>query len=798
MKKILTLFVLLLFIVSCSKDTERKEDDYPVQPVSFTSVDMTGDFWAPKIKRNQEVTIPTAFGKLRETGRIKNFKIAAGLEEGSFQSPYPFDDSDVCKVMEGASYSLQSNENPELEAYLDTVISYMAGAQEEDGYLYTNRTIMGDSAHQWAGDERWVNTYDLSHELYNLGHMFEAAVAHYRATGKRNFLDVAIKAADLVDEVFGRGEDQLQIHPGHQEIEIGLVRLYRVTGKKKYLDLAKFFLDIRGPDGEKYDQSHKRVVNQEKAVGHSVRAAYMYTGMADVAALTNNKDYVDAINKIWKDVVHKKYYVTGGIGASGGHEGFGPPYNLPNMSAYCETCASIANVFWNHRMYMHKGEEKYYDVLERTMYNALLSGISLSGDRFFYPNPLASDGDDERQEWFGCACCPSNMTRFLPSVPKYIYSKKDNSLMVNLYAENNADIELNGEDIEISQETNYPWEGKVELTVNPDRPHKFNIKLRIPGWARDDAVPGDLYRFIDSQKGSVELKLNGEDVNNTIEDGYIELNRNWESGDKIVLNLPMEIRKIKAREEVEADRGKFAIQRGPIVYAAEWPDNPEGNVLSLVIDEKSEFTSEFKPDKLNGVTVIRGEGSVAKRTLDNGITLTEEKQITLIPYHTWANRGPGEMSVWLAHEKQAARPLPAPTKAAKAEVSASTEKTTLKAINDQLEPESSDESPNYNWWSEEDTIEWVQYNFEQPAQVNNVKVYWFDDGPEGGCRVPESWKILYKNNGDWKEVNNKSPYKTKKDTYNEVNFEEVTTSALRLQVKLPEDNSSGILEWVVE
>ncbi|MDZ7739561.1 MAG: glycoside hydrolase family 127 protein [Bacteroidales bacterium] len=335
-------------------------------------------------------------------------------------------------------------------------------AQEEDGYLYTYRTIMGDDSHDWIGSERWQLTHKLSHELYNIGHMYEAAVAHYRATGKRTFLDIAIKSADLVDRDFGWGK--IENYPGHQEIEIGLVKLYRVTGEERYLDLAKFFLDVRGPDGDEYSQSHKKVVDQREAVGHSVRAAYMYTGMADVAALTGDSEYIEAIGEIWKDIVHRKIYITGGIGAAGGNEGFAEPYKLPNLTAYCETCASIANVFWNQRMFLHHGESKYYDVLERTLYNALLSGVSLSGDLFFYPNVLESTGSHQRQEWFGCACCPSNISRFIPSLPGYVYARSDNDIFVNLYLSNRAEIELPGNRVELVQETEYPYDGKVELT----------------------------------------------------------------------------------------------------------------------------------------------------------------------------------------------------------------------------------------------------------------------------------------------------------------------------------------------
>jgi len=410
------LWLCLIIITSCTnKSFKKAKNSYPIIPILFTDVQLHDNFWLPRILKNTEVTIPIAFKQSEETGRIKNFEIAGGLTQGTFCSKYAFDDSDVFKIMEGAAYSLMIKPNPELEAYLDSLIYKISMAQESDGYIYTNRTILGDSAHEMAGPERWSQVSEHSHELYNVGHMYEAAVAHYEVTGKTSFLDIAIKNADLIDREFGWGK--IEKYPGHQEIEIGLVKLYRITGDPRYLDLAKFFLDVRGADGWEYNQAHQKVVDLQEPVGHAVRALYMYSGMADVAALTGDQAFLSAINTIWENIVNKKIYITGGVGQSGGNEGFGPDYELPNLTAYCETCASIANVFWNHRMFLLSGEAKYIDVLERTMYNALLSGVALSGNLFFYPNPLESDSSHKRKEWFGCACCPSNICRFLPSVP---------------------------------------------------------------------------------------------------------------------------------------------------------------------------------------------------------------------------------------------------------------------------------------------------------------------------------------------------------------------------------------------
>ena len=460
------------------------------------------------------MTVPFAFRKCEETHRIDNFAVAAGIKEGKFNSPYPFDDSDVYKIMEGASYLLAVKEDNGLDAYMDSLISLIGAAQEPDGYLYTTRTIGGSSIHPWAGKKRWENERDNSHELYNVGHMYEAAVAHYQATGKRDFLDIAIKSADLLCNTFGPEEGKLTVAPGHQEVEIGLVKLYRATGDRRYLDLSKFFLDARGKY-DKYDrnskdqfrsgaywQDHKAVIDQDEAVGHAVRAAYMYSAMTDVAALRNEQTYRVAVDNLWDNVTGKKMYITGGIGSTRHGEAFGKNYELPNSTAYCETCASIANCMWNLRMFMLHGDAKYIDVLERSLYNAVLSGISLDGKEFFYPNVLSCDENGaERSEWFNCSCCPSNLSRFIPSIPGYVYATSDAGVYVNLYGTNQAGITLgNGKRIDMSQKTSYPWEGNIELTVTPESKQEFSIMLRIPGWVDNRPVPSDLYTYMNADE----------------------------------------------------------------------------------------------------------------------------------------------------------------------------------------------------------------------------------------------------------------------------------------------------------
>ena len=644
-----TIFIIGLFVLSsgCAKKASQSAD-YPIQPVPFTAVKLTDNFWEPRIKKNASITIPIAFGYCESTGRVKNFEIAAGLDTGKFQTLYPFDDSDVFKIIEGASYSLQTFPDAKLEAYLDTLIHKISLAQEPDGYLYTNRTIAekhgGSGLHEWASKNRWEMDSVLSHELYNLGHLYEAAVAHYQATGKRTLLDVALKSADLVNKDFGY--DRIKVYPGHQVIEMGLVKLYRVTGERKYLDLARFFLDIRGPKGQAYNQANLKPVDQTEAVGHSVRATYMYSGMADIAAIENSAAYLNAITKIWGDLVYGKMYLTGGIGASGGNEGFADPFVLPNMSAYCETCASIGDIFFNHRLFLLHGQSKYIDILEKTLYNSMLSGVSLSADRFFYPNPLESIGKQQRQAWFGCACCPSNVARFVPAIPGYIYAVTNKELYINLFISNDAKVKIGNRKVSVTQKANFPWDGKVEININPERSGNFILKIRIPGWAQNEALPGGLYKFTDLDSEPVKLMINGKDSELNPADGYAVISRRWKSGDRIEIEFPMPVRKVIADERVTEDKDKIAFQRGPVIFCAEWPEINNGDVLDLIIKKDASVTSEFEPSLLEGTQVIKTTGITLGKTPDGKTAITVEEPVKLIPYAFWNNRGPGQMRVW--------------------------------------------------------------------------------------------------------------------------------------------------------
>ncbi|HKX31416.1 MAG TPA: glycoside hydrolase family 127 protein [Blastocatellia bacterium] len=785
--------------------------DYPVKPVPFTAVHFNDRFWAPRIEINRAVTIPFAFEKCEQSGRMYNFERAAAALRGETVADkkppgYPFDDTDPYKVLEGASYALSVRPDPKLDSYLDGLIAKISAAQEKDGYLYTTRTIDPEHPHQWAGHNRWELEKVDSHELYDLGHLYEAAVAHYQATGKRTLLDVALRTAQLLDQTFGPGKRP--IWPGHQITEMGLAKLYRMTGEERYINLAKFMLDVRGPDGDRgsgrqYNQSHIKVVEQTEAVGHAVRATYMYSGMADVAALTGDASYVTAIDRIWENVAGKKLYITGGIGARGSGEAFGNNYELPNMAAYNETCAAIGNDYWNHRLFLLHADAKYIDVMERTLYNGLISGVSLDGKSFFYPNPLESNGQHQRSPWFGVACCPGNITRFLASVPGYAYAQRGDALYVNLFAGSTADIEMdNGRRVEVIQQTRYPWDGAVKMTVNPDQSSPLTIHVRIPGWARNEVVPSDLYRFQDKVEEPVKLKVNGLPVPLKIENGYVALNRTWKKGDVIELGLPMPVRRIVANEQVAADRGRVALQRGPIVYCAEWPDNPDGHVRNLMLPDTAKLKAEFRPELLNGVMTIKGR-AFGLNLDEQGKVQKREQNFLAIPYYSWANRGRGEMVVWIPNNETNARPRPFPNLAmtGKVTVSSGRENSRLspRAINDGEEPSSSgDASSYYDWWPKKGGTEWVEYAFAKPTPVAQAEIYWFDDTGHGEVRVPQSWRLLYKDGNDWKPVEEASPYGVEKDRYNKVTFKSVTTTGLRLEMTAQPNWAVGLHEWKVK
>src|SRR6201991_2514673 len=651
--------------------------DYPIHPVNFTEVQVTDKFWLPRIETNRTVTIPASFERCRTTGRMKNFEMAA-MHQGKFCTIFPFDDTDIYKTLEGASYSLAVHPDPTLAKYLDSLITLIGSAQEPDGYLYTARTIDPAHPHAWSGPERWVKEHELSHELYNSGHLFEAAVAHYNATGKRNLLDIALKNADLLVATFG--PDKRHVAPGHEIVEMGLVKLYRITGKKEYLSLAKFFLEQRGErqynkesknpwENGSYWQAHKPVTEQDEALGHAVRAMYLYSAMTDIAALTDDTAYVKAVDRLWENMVGKKMYLHGGIGAIGDGERFGDNYELPNLTAYAETCAAIGSVYFDYRMFLLHGDSKYIDVLERTLYNGLISGVGLDGKSFFYTNAMQiwnnhthADMEPTRSGWFPCSCCPTNMARLLPSLPGYIYAVRDRDVYVNLYISGTANIVLaagpgthhaagedtphaGGEDtrhaatasprqdaVKLTQESNYPWDGNIRLSVTAAKATSFGLRLRIPGWARGEAIPGGLYKFEGGEISGtdVSIRVIGQVVNAEIKDGYAIVNRTWKNKDVIELVLPMHVQKVMAIDSVKEDIGKMAMQRGPLLYCAEWVDN-NNRTGNLIVPANASITTSLQPGLLNGVVTLQTDAQRVDVAPDGLQISTHKDHVVAIP-----------------------------------------------------------------------------------------------------------------------------------------------------------------------
>ncbi len=613
--------------------------DYPIRPVPFTAVRVTDGFWRAKQETNRAVTVPFALAQCEESGRLKNFDLAAevmrrraaGEKALQVKPPtiYPFDDTDAYKAIEGAAYVLSMRPDPALEATLDGWIARIAAAQEPDGYLYTFRTMHPDApGHEWIGTKRWEKDPNLSHELYNCGHLYEAGVAHFQATGKRTLLDVCLKNAELLWRDFGDG--QLRIAPGHQIVEMGLVKLYRVTGDARWLKLAQIFLDARGPGGTPYSQQHALVVDQTEAVGHAVRANYMYSGMADVAALSGDMRYKRAIERIWKNATGKKLYLTGGVGALAKGEAYGADYELPH-DGYNETCAAIALMQWAHRMFLLSGESRYMDVFERVAFNGFLSGVSASGDRFFYPNPLVYDGAAKnnhghagRAPWFGCACCPPNLMRTLAALTGYFYGVKDDALYVNFYAASEGEVAVAGAKVRVTQATDYPWNGRVKLTFAPEKPVTFTLKLRIPGWAQGRPVPSELYRYESPKSADWSVRFGHERAALVESDGYVWLTREWRAGDSIEIDLAMPAQVVRGQAAIAATEGQVAFERGPVVYCFEPADQP----IPVSVTRAPKITPQARPDLLGGVTVLDVDGATA------------------VPYFAWNNRGLAPMAVW--------------------------------------------------------------------------------------------------------------------------------------------------------
>lgn len=638
-----------------------------LQAVPHNRVQLHDGFWASRQKTHHEVTIPHALDCLEADGHVTNFDLAAGKFDGPLRGHHAFD-SDLHKALEGALYCLQHRDDPVLQERVDDILGRIVAAQQEDGFLISYY-IVQDSGTRW-------DTLRLEHQLYNAGHLFEMAVEHYRLTGEDKVLDAAKRFADHIDGVFGPGK-RYDVG-GHEEVELALVKLYRATNEQRYLELAKFFLDERGhahgmerksfdsstqpteistfddlPAAERNRarrrfrnsirngrmQDHKPLAEQNEAIGHAVRAGYIYSAMADIARLMDAPEYERAVEKIWQDVVFRKMYVTGSLGTAQYHdEGFGDPYLLPNRT-YCESCANIAHVFWQHRMNLLKGDAKYADVMELALYNGAISGIAVSGNRFFYQNPLASKGA-QRSSWIGLSCCPTNLARFIPQVGGFAYAQQKDRVYVNLYMAGEATVEFeDGTTTKLRQSTNYPWDGRIQLTVDPRQATDFTLCLRIPGWAQGRPVPSDLYRFDNTKVAPVKLEINGQTVDATpTSDGYVHLTRHWQAGDSVQLELPMPIQRVYAHEKLEEDRGKVALMRGPIVYCLEAVDHDGADVARMVLPCEIELRSEHRPGLLGGVTVVTGDASIDGQ---------QPTTLTAIPYYAWCNREKGPMTVWI-------------------------------------------------------------------------------------------------------------------------------------------------------
>ena len=780
----------------------------PLTPVPFTDVTLEGDFWGPRLAATRTGTLAQNLEQCEKTGRIDNLRHAAA-GSGEFKG-YFFNDSDVFKSIEGACYQLalardgQPNADPkfhaELDKQLDDLIAIIAKVQRPDGYINSYYQL------KEGMDKRWTDEAN-KHETYCMGHLIEAGVAHYQATGKRALLDVAIKAADHIASVFGPGKRAEA--PGHEEIELALVKLWRVTGEQKYFDLAYFFIDCRGTPrptaasptpilyGE-YCQDQMPVRLQSEAVGHAVRAMYLYSAVTDIATVRGDDSYLGALDRVWDDLTLKKMYVTGGIGPSAHNEGFTLPYDLPNDSAYAETCASIGLALWAQRMTLLHRDAKYFDVFERVLYNGILSGVSLDGRKFFYDNPLASHGRHHRQDWFGCACCPPNVLRFLSSLGGSAYATDGDTVYVNLYAQGMAKLKLPSGDVTITQETKYPWDGKVRLRIVPAKAsQRFTVMVRKPAWSASKSYS------IGNASHPNEFQVGAFAGLEPSESAYLPIEHDWAANDVFEMNLDPAVQLVHANPNVKQDLGRAAIQRGPLIYCLEQADNKEG-VRDLALTPGAEFTPEWRPDLLGGVNVLKGTALRADSKAWNPDALyatapaPQSVEITAIPYYAWDNRSPGEMVVWIPEAPSLlTQPPPSDTTASASHCFVN---DSAGAILGEADPKNSADETigRLTFWDHKGSTEWVQLDFRKPRQVSSCRVYWFDDSPRGGCRVPESWRVLVKEGDSWKPVEAHQAPGCEKNRFNELRFPPVLTGAVRIEVKLRDGVSGGIIRCRVD
>ena len=761
-----------------------------LQEVPFTQVKIEDGFWAPRRATNRLVSIPHSLQMLEKAGNIKNFELAAAGARTGYSGPV-FMDSDLYKAMEAAAYSLATDPDPTLDKQLDGIIAKMAAAQMPDGYLNTHFQVN-------APDQRWTNLRDW-HELYCAGHMFEAAVAHYQATGKRNFLDIATRFANYIESVFGDGPGKRMGYPGHPEIELALIKLWRVTKDQRYFNLARFFVENRGRKFyatehhtplDKYDgtywQDDVPIREHRQIKGHAVRAGYLLSGTVDVAGVTGDEGLLQMVDRVWRNTTQKRMYLTGGIGPSAHNEGFTEDYDLPNQTAYQETCASVAMALWNHRLNLLYGDGRYADLVERALYHGILAGVSLDGTRFFYVNPLSSSGHHHRSEWFGCACCPPNVARTLSALGNYVCAQSDTGIWINLYVQGRVNVKMKDQAAALKVTTDYPWDGHVLIQPELEKPAKFALRLRVPGWCQHTVV-----------------KVNRRVVTQPVLDrGYLVLDREWHTGDSVSLSLAMPVTRIQAHPSVKDDAGLLAIQRGPVVYCLEAADQTEP-MAGLAIAPDAVFSPEKKTDLLGGVMVLKGTGLAPlsqewRGRLYQPAQADRKVAITAIPYCVWDNRAAGPMRVWLPQVTPMASVKGLEAQAT-VTVSFKNSNAQPEGINDGVEPKSSGDQPASlcHWWPHKDSTEWVQFTWTAPQTVSGVKVYWFDDTGRGACRLPASWQILRQDGDAWKPVADGLQYPVQKDRWCEVSFPAVQTKALRLSVRLQKDWSAGAHEWKI-
>ena len=820
-------FLATTFLISCQNGMKQDAKlEEALTPVTFEKVTLEDDFWLPRLRTQKETLVPFSLGKT-ETAVENMRRVGEYLKTGKEQRLLQlarFVASDLFKVMEGAAYLLSMERDPELEKQMDEIIDIIVAAQCEDGYFYEPLTVPDSMfPREWdfaIGTEKY-SFVDHSHELYDMGHMYEAAVAYYRATGKKKWLDMAEKNARHINRVFFEGDPAynggkpVNQAPGHQEIELALVKLYEATGEKLYLDMAKKFIDIRGvthrPDGEgimspSYAQQHQPVREQRTAEGHAVRALYLYSGMADIVAQTGDQTLSPALDAIWHNIADTKIHINGGLGSVPGIEGFGPEYMLPNKDTYDETCAAVANVFFNYRMFLATGDAKYVDMAEISLYNNVLAGVNLEGNRFFYVNLLEADGrrgfnhgNGGRAPWFGCACCPSNIARLIPQVPGMIYSHTDDDIFCGLYAGCETDIELASGKVNIEQKTAYPFDGEVTIEVNPENEgSEFTIWVRIPTWATDRFMPSELYSYTDKASAKVNVKVNGKKVRTAVQDGYMPVSRNWKKGDKVEVEIPMPVRYNVADERVEADINRVCITRGPLLFCAENNDNDGNTSLYIVDDFKQQGSIDCMEEGImKGIPMIRLEATAA-----NISGKASAAELNLIPYYAWNNRGDyGTMNVWFGRDiETVASAIPEISVYVKNVKATHIADDIYAPVDGKIPSSSADESiPRWTSYDQAGVPQQYTVYMDQERDIESVSIYWFDNNDD--VMVPVSWTMDYRENGEWKafKLYTTDRFGVDKDKFNMIHPDRpIKADAIRINMVAQKNASVGILEATID